>query len=282
MASLHEYFVKDGSKTLTYCKTVPIKAQDGSVLLEIVAKLHFDFDANAKYVSFYIPTSDRVPCPEAIVLNSLGEILKWPETELQVFAGFPPERFDARDLVFTGRVFLYSERPVPDKLKGSMLAEAKTAGRNLVFRSVEYVMERNKWEKPRAFISHDSRDKAAIAEPLAIKLQQLLCTVWYDEFSLKIGDSLRERIEAGLKECDKCILILTPNFLRNGGWSKREYDSIFTRELVEKRNVILPVWDKVSSKDVYEYSPILADRVAAKWSWGEEKVARKLLSAIGP
>lgn len=282
MASLHEYFVKDGSKTFTSHKTMPLGTQDGSVLLEIVAKLHLDFAANAKYVSFYIPSSDRVTCPETIVLNSLEEILKWPETELQVIAGFPPERSDAADLVFTGLVLLYSERPVPDKLKDQMLAEAKTAGHKLVFRSVEYVTERNKWEKPRAFISHDSRDKAAIAEPLAIKLLQLLCTVWYDEFSLKVGDSLREGIEAGLKECDKCILILTPNFLRNGGWAKREYDSIFTRELVEKRNVILPVWDKVSKKDVYEYSPILADRVAAKWSWGKDRVARKLLSAIGP
>ena len=140
--------------------------------------------------------------------------------------------------------------------------------------------DRNKWEKPRGFISHDSRDKEAIAEPLAVQMSQIMCPVWYDQFALKVGDSLRESIEKGLKECRKCILVLTPNFLKNGGWTKLEYDSIFTREIVEQRRVILPVWDQVTADDVYQYSPILADRVAAQWSDGVEEVARKLLAAI--
>jgi TIR domain len=280
MASLHEYFVKDGSQNLTTHQSWPLTRQDGSVIGEIVARLHFDFDANAKYISFYIPALDEVTCPEALVLNHLPEILKWPETNVGVAAGFGSEHIDGRDLVFTGRIYLYSEQRVADELKQRMLAEARAQAYNLIFRSIEYMTERNKWEKPRAFISHDSRDKKGIAEPLAIQLQKGMCPVWYDEFSLKVGDSLRESIETGLKECSKCILILTPNFLTNEGWSKREYDSIFTRELVERRNVILPVWHSISSADVYQYSPILADRVAVQWSRGVEEVARKLLSAI--
>ena len=140
--------------------------------------------------------------------------------------------------------------------------------------------ERSKWEKPRAFISHDSRDNTSIAEPIALQLQKFMCPVWYDQYSLRVGDSLRESIERGLKECSKCILVLTPNFLSNKGWSKREYDSIFTREVVEKQRVILPVWHEISAEDVYNYSPILADRVAVQWSLGVEEVARKLLQAI--
>ena len=74
--------------------------------------------------------------------------------------------------------------------------------------------------------------------------------------------------------------MLTPNFLGNKGWTRREYDLIFTRELVEKQKVILPVWNEISPEDVYQYSPILADRVAVQWSLGKEEVARKLLNAI--
>jgi hypothetical protein len=107
-----------------------------------------------------------------------------------------------------------------------------------------------------------------------------MCPVWYDQFSLKVGDSLHESIEQGLRECHKCILVLTPNFLGNKGWSKREYDSIFTREVVEKQKVILPVWHEISAQDVYQYSPILADRFAVQWSLGAEAVAKKLLHAI--
>ena len=144
----------------------------------------------------------------------------------------------------------------------------------------DYARARSEWEKPLAFIAHDSRDKEDIARPLAMELQKLLCPVWYDEFSLKVGDSLRASIEKGLKECQKCVFILTPHFLANGGWSKREYDSIFTRELVESNNLILPIWHNVTATQVYEYSPVLADRKAVQWSLGVERVAGELVTAI--
>jgi hypothetical protein len=104
--------------------------------------------------------------------------------------------------------------------------------------------------------------------------------VWYDEFSLQVGDSLREGIESGLKSCHMCIFILTPNFLSKGGWAKREYDAIFTRELVEERQLILPVRAGVSQRDVYEYSPVLADRLAVDWALGEEEVCRRLFAQL--
>ena len=142
-------------------------------------------------------------------------------------------------------------------------------------------MERSKWEKPLAFISHDSRDKEAVAKPIALYLQRFLCPVWYDEFSLKIGDSLRDSIEKGLKECKKCILVLSPNFLSNKGWTKKEFDSIFTREILEEQKLVLPVWFNVSKKDVYEYSPSLLNVKGADWnSLGEEEVCRQIHNVI--
>lgn len=161
-----------------------------------------------------------------------------------------------------------------------LLDEAKKIGHHLTFRNSEYVAGRDKWQRPLAFISHDSRDKLEIAQTLAVELTKLMCPVWYDEFTLKVGDSLRESIEGGLKECSKCIFVLTLNFLGNGGWAKREYDAVFTRELIEKQRVILPVWHGVTKEDVYQYSPILADRVAVQWSDGAEEVAKKLLQSI--
>jgi hypothetical protein len=252
----------------------------GSKNGEFTARLHLDFHANAKYLSFYIPNVVGEGYPEAIVLNEVATIQKWLEAQVAVQAGFPGEQRDAKELLFTGQIYLYSERPVPAELRERMNVEARAAGHRLTFRSVEYMNARNKWEKPRAFISHDSRDKKTIAEALAVQMQKLMCPVWYDQFALKVGDSLRESIENGLKECAKCILVLTPNFLKNGGWTKREYDSIFTREIVEKRRVIVPVWDQITAEDVYQYSPVLADRVAVQWSVGVEEVARKLLAAI--
>lgn len=214
------------------------------------------------------------------VLQKLDEILDWPKNKIEIKSGFGNDYTDGRQLKFTGQIYLYTASPLSDGVRSNLDVWAKDSGFRLTYRSIEYQMERNKWESPRAFISHDSRDKEGIAEPIALQLQQLMCPVWYDQFSLRIGDSLRESIEMGLKECHKCILILTPNFLENTGWARREYDSVFTRELVEKKKLILPVWHDVAVEDVYEFSPILADRVGAQWGDGVDKVVRRLKNAI--
>ncbi|MGE0499905.1 MAG: toll/interleukin-1 receptor domain-containing protein [Rhizobiaceae bacterium] len=281
MASLYEYFVKDGSRNLATHETWSlIDGKNGAELGKVIAKLHYDFEANAKFISFYIPNIDGIELPETLLLNRIDEILKWPKEKVEVSAGFGSERRNAKDLVFTGQIYLYSERPVRPNYVDQILADAQRLGQNITFRSVDYALARSKSENPDAFISHDSRDKDLIAEPLALQFQKFMRTVWYDEFSLQVGDSLRESIERGLTESKKCIIILTRNFLENTGWSKREYDSIFTRELVEKKKVILPVWSGVSPNDIYRFSPMLADRVAANWSDGVEEVARRLIRAI--
>ena len=107
-----------------------------------------------------------------------------------------------------------------------------------------------------------------------------MCPVWYDEYSLKVGDSLRSSIEKGLRETKKCVLILSPNFLANDGWGKAEFDSVYTREIIERGNVILPVWHNVDVKQVYEYSPRLADKVGLSSTLGVEELAKKLAIAI--
>lgn len=147
-------------------------------------------------------------------------------------------------------------------------------------RDTQYAVGREALEKPLAFICHDSRDKEEIAIKLARRLRSMACPVWYDEFSLKVGDSLRESIEKGLKECKKCVLVLTPNFLSNGGWTKKEFNSIFTREIIEKKNIILPVWHNVTKENIYEYSPSLADKYALDWNSGEDDVVRHLYGVL--
>jgi hypothetical protein len=70
------------------------------------------------------------------------------------------------------------------------------------------------------------------------------------------------------------------NFINNAGWTKREFDSIFMREHLEKKRLVLPVWHDVSAQEVYEYSPSLLDVYALNWEMGEEEVIRKLHSVL--
>ena len=150
----------------------------------------------------------------------------------------------------------------------------------LQYRGPEYAAARSALEKPVAFICHDTRDKDAVARPIALGLQKRMCWVWFDEYSLNVGDSLRESIERGIKECKRCILIISKNFLGNSGWTKREFDSIFTRELLEKKSLVLPVWHDVTAEVVYEYSPSLLNVYALNWEMGEDEVVRKLHSVL--
>jgi hypothetical protein len=274
MATLREYFDTDFSKVLNIAKE--IKIGDSNFEQKIIAKVHFDFNSNSKFLSIYIsPTEFHAKVCKRILLN-IKKILEIGDS-VSVSTNFPGEKLmDSKNLNFSGRVFLYSDDPISEKNLDVLEGEYKKKNLSMQYRGPNFALERSKIEKPLAFISHDSRDKADIAKPIAIGLSKLMCPVWFDEFSLKLGDNLRESIESGIKEAEKCVLVLSKNFLSNPGWTKTEFDSIFTKELIEKQKVILPIWVNVSKKDVYEYSPSLANKVAIKWDVGEEEVIRKI------
>lgn len=67
------------------------------------------------------------------------------------------------------------------------------------------------------FISHTSEDKDAIVRPLAEALAKGGLKVWYDEFELKIGDSLRRKIDKGLAHSRFGIVVLSQAFSKRGG-----------------------------------------------------------------
>lgn len=209
------------------------------------------------------------------------QVSKEDEFEIQYSLFGDPEWKSTKNINATGRVFIYSESPLRDIEVIKLQRESEKLGHKIQFRSQGYVSERTKFEMPLAFISHDSRDKEEVAKPIAINLQRMLCPVWYDEFSLKVGDNLRESIEKGLKECKKCILILSPNFFSNKGWTKREFDSIFTREILEESRLVLPVWHGVTKEQVYDFSPSLLNVKGLDWKkLGELEVSRLLHNAI--
>ena len=278
MATLREYFDTDFSKVLNIANSLKLRGMDFDD--EIFVKVHMDFDSNTKYLSVYIPANSSHQNICKGILQNLDPLLAiGNSTAIQT--KLPGERLmDSKDLNFSGRIFVYSENETSEAEIDELERFAKEKNLALQYRSPEFSKERSAIEKPLAFISHDSRDKDIIARPIATKLSRLMCPVWFDEFSLKIGDNLRESIEHGIKESKKCVLILSKNFLSNPGWTKKEFDAIFTKELIEKQNVVLPVWVDVSKEEVYEYSPSLANKVAIKWDVGEEEVVRKIHQAL--
>jgi hypothetical protein len=130
------------------------------------------------------------------------------------------------------------------------------------------------------FIAHATEDKVAFAEPLAIALRKWGLKVWFDKFTLKVGDSLRDSIEKGLSRSRYGVVIFSPHFFAKN-WTKAELNGLFTKEM-EGKKVILPIWHNITSAEMKNVLPIQADKVALKSSDGVESVARSLIEVIRP
>jgi hypothetical protein len=132
-----------------------------------------------------------------------------------------------------------------------------------------------------AFVCHASEDKDAFVRPLAELLREQHIEVWYDEFSLRVGDSLRRSIDLGLSQSRFGVVVLSPHFF-NKQWSQWELDGLVARHNSGSSDVILPIWHQVSRDDVLAYSPSLADKIAVDSCLGLDEVVRRLAAVIRP
>jgi len=128
------------------------------------------------------------------------------------------------------------------------------------------------------FISHASEDKDEIARPLAVALTVAGYSVWFDEFTLQLGDSLPSMIDRGLASSRFGVVVLSESFFRKQ-WPKRELDGLVTREIADQTKRILPVWHGVDADSVARYSPTLAARLAVSTVQGVAQVAARIIEA---
>jgi len=132
-----------------------------------------------------------------------------------------------------------------------------------------------------AFICHASEDKDAFVRPLAERLQSQHLEIWFDEFTLDVGDGLRRSIERGLANSQFAIVVLSPAFFAKN-WPQRELDGLVAREVVEDRRLVLPVWHGIDRADIARISPMLADVVAIDSAAGLDEVCKRLLRRLRP
>jgi hypothetical protein len=280
VATLKEYFLKDFANALSLDFDWEVA---GTSKTTIPVKVGIETYSAAKFVVYYVPKHPDYLQVCAELIGAQLEATK-KAIEIQTTIRFIADRtiglIGSQHSVVSNRMYLYMEDEPAEDAISALDTLCKTKNLWVTLRTPAYAKQRMELERPLAFISHDSRDKAEIAGAIAIGLQKLLCPVWYDEYSLKVGDHLRESIERGLKETKKCILVLSPNFFANTGWTKVEFNSVFTREILEQTSVVLPVWCQVTRKEVYEYSPSLADRVGVNWNLGANEVVNRLYRAI--
>ena len=129
------------------------------------------------------------------------------------------------------------------------------------------------------FISHATEDKALVVRPLAHALSHRGLRVWYDEFELRIGDSLRRKIDEGIARSRFGIVVLSHPFFAKG-WPQYELDGLVTMA-VSGKQMILPLWHEISKDEVMNRSPSLADKVALRTSdYSIDEIAEEIASVI--
>jgi hypothetical protein len=139
-------------------------------------------------------------------------------------------------------------------------------------------MTKKRWD---VFISHASEDKETFVRPLTIALCQLGASVWYDEFTLQLGDSLSRSIDKGLANSVYGLVVLSNAFLQKP-WPEYELRGLVSREISEDK-VILPIWHGITREQVVAFSPPLADKLAIVTAgMAPQDIAIQIIKVIRP
>lgn len=283
MATVQELFRNEFDNLMCIDSFVGVSVEEDTNSVLVPARLYFEFDVHATFLSYHVPVElSSLAHLTALVQDAprfLASQLQSGLTAGQRNSEWDPIGTWSQDMPFTGRVILYVEAAVDDETRGRLTEFATNLGLHLQFRDKRYEEFMNAHERPAAFISHDSRDKPYV-EQLAGKLRSALCPVWYDAYSLKPGDSLTQKIGAGLRDSKRCVIVLSPNFFSNTGWGQGEFNAIMNRQFAEGGNILIPVWHNVTRKEVAAYSPLLVDTVGINTNEGLDEVFRKLHRAL--
>ena len=129
------------------------------------------------------------------------------------------------------------------------------------------------------FISHASEDKDEVVTPLADALQAGGLSVWYDDFELGIGDSLRQKIDKGIASSRFAVVVLSNAFFSKG-WTNYELDGLVTKA-VDGDQILLPIWHGMTKDEVVSYSPSLADKIARNTTTQTvEEIADEIIEVV--
>ncbi len=208
---------------------------------------------------------------EAIEANKRGDILK---LRLQNQGA----DLDAKEFTFTNMVYVYTIKSGIDVNATSDLF--KKYGFKLFYNDEDYRKRVEESRKPDFFICHDYRDKEDVALKLYSELVKNKVKVWYDDFSLEIGDSLTDKLQEGIRECRYGILIISKHFLENEKWAKYELQSYMSKQISGNQKAILPIWHNVTIDDINKHSYWLSDKLAGNTNTSYEELAKKLIAIL--
>ncbi len=137
MASITEYY-RDDFRGDKISRQLTVKDAEDPQGVDFTATVHVDLMANSKYVSFLIPATEYCLDIAYSLLRNVDVALRILRAHL-ISTGVGDERKVRSDeLVFTGRVFIYSETELPEESKRFLTEASDSMGLSLVIRDPSY------------------------------------------------------------------------------------------------------------------------------------------------
>ncbi len=166
------------------------------------------------------------------------------------------------------------ERPIIEKLKKeNLITNVSFAGRNGVSVDLTYdgfhyfdneneVVSKNTKSKSRkmydVFLSHASADKLDYVEDLKQTLEILGIDVFYDKDTIEWGDKWKEKIYEGLEKSEFAIIVISEHFFGRE-WTEEELKNLLERQNAEGQKLILPIVHNITTDELKEKYPAVAD-----------------------
>ena len=92
---------------------------------------------------------------------------------------------------------------------------------------------------PKAFVSHSGQD-CQFVQKFVADLCDFGVRAWYSRWEIKAGDSIPQRIEEGIEDCEFFIIVLSKNSIR-APWVQTELQAAIARKVNGKIRKIIPV-----------------------------------------
>lgn len=115
------------------------------------------------------------------------------------------------------------------------------------------------------FLSHANADKPEIVEDLNSSLKKLGVKIFYDKESLEWGDNWKQRILDGTKKAEFAIIVISENFFGRE-WTEKELNEFLNRQNRNGQKLILPILHNITSQQLREKYPAVADIQAVESS----------------
>lgn len=128
--------------------------------------------------------------------------------------------------------------------------------------------------RPGVFLSHSSKDKGFVSR-LATDLKSRGVPVWFDQWELKVGDSLTEKIERGINESGWLAVVLSKSSTTSD-WVQKELRAALARELRDKNVFVLPIMIDDCEIPLFLLDKLYAD-FRTSYKHGVESLLKRIL-----